>query len=76
MKIPGFFRKSLEHKVMKLEDPQAGLHFGFDDEVWVTSDKIEKDILMVIRSNLTPKLVVNGIVFVSDSNIQSRRVSN
>ncbi|KAJ5988116.1 cyclase [Penicillium waksmanii] len=33
IKIPGFFRKSLTHKVMKLEDPSADLHYGFDDEV-------------------------------------------
>ncbi|KAJ5123741.1 hypothetical protein N7448_009838 [Penicillium atrosanguineum] len=33
MKIPGYFRKSLNHTVMKLEDPKANLHYGFDDEV-------------------------------------------
>ncbi|KAJ6063341.1 uncharacterized protein N7446_007461 [Penicillium canescens] len=33
IKIPGFFRKSLCHNVMKLEDPVSGCHFGFDDEV-------------------------------------------
>ncbi|KAJ5102529.1 hypothetical protein N7532_003058 [Penicillium argentinense] len=33
IKMPGFFRKSLDHKVMKLEDHQSGLHYGFDDEV-------------------------------------------
>ncbi|KAJ5083893.1 cyclase [Penicillium alfredii] len=33
IKMPNFFRKSLSHKVLKLEDHQAGLHYGFDDEV-------------------------------------------
>ncbi|KAJ5613341.1 hypothetical protein N7510_006535 [Penicillium lagena] len=33
IKIPNFWRKSLSHRVMKLEDQQADLHFGFDDEV-------------------------------------------
>ncbi|KAJ5209388.1 cyclase [Penicillium cf. viridicatum] len=33
IKIPGFFRKSLCHNVMKLEDPASGSHYGFDDEV-------------------------------------------
>ncbi|KAJ5668660.1 cyclase [Penicillium macrosclerotiorum] len=33
IKIPKFFRKTLEHKVVKLEDPEANLHYGFDDEV-------------------------------------------
>ncbi|KAJ5659951.1 cyclase [Penicillium longicatenatum] len=33
IKIPGFFRKSLEHRVFKLEDKEANVHYGFDDEV-------------------------------------------
>ncbi|KAJ5550350.1 hypothetical protein N7461_005048 [Penicillium sp. DV-2018c] len=33
IKIPAFFRKSLCHNVMKLEDPASGCHFGFDDEI-------------------------------------------
>ncbi|KAJ6017217.1 cyclase [Penicillium sp. IBT 35674x] len=33
IRIPGFFRKSLEHRVFKLEDKRANLHYGFDDEV-------------------------------------------
>ncbi|CAI7614393.1 unnamed protein product [Penicillium pancosmium] len=33
IKIPGFFRKSLKHKVMKMEDQSTDLHYGFDDEV-------------------------------------------
>lgn len=33
IKIPGFFRKSLCHNVIKLEDPESGSHYGFDDEV-------------------------------------------
>ncbi|KAJ6008246.1 cyclase [Penicillium herquei] len=33
IKIHDFFRKSLEHNVLKLEDKEVGLHYGFDDEV-------------------------------------------
>ncbi|KAJ5742426.1 uncharacterized protein N7511_011445 [Penicillium nucicola] len=33
IKVPGFFRKSLCHDFIKLEDPASGCHFGFDDEV-------------------------------------------
>lgn len=33
IKIPGFFRKKHEHKVLKLEDPQSGVHYAYDDEV-------------------------------------------
>ncbi|OQD82958.1 hypothetical protein PENANT_c019G11720 [Penicillium antarcticum] len=33
IKIPRFFRKSLCHNIIKLEDPASGCHFGFDDEV-------------------------------------------
>ncbi|KAJ5777600.1 hypothetical protein N7520_000846 [Penicillium odoratum] len=32
IKIPGFFRKTLQHKVIKLEDEKTNLHYGFDDE--------------------------------------------
>ncbi|KAJ5585588.1 cyclase [Penicillium hispanicum] len=33
IKIPGFFRKILSHRVLELEDPAIHLHYGFDDEI-------------------------------------------
>ncbi|KAL5360475.1 hypothetical protein BJX96DRAFT_165190 [Aspergillus floccosus] len=33
VKIPGFFRKSLDRQVMKMDDPRTGKIFAFDDEV-------------------------------------------
>lgn len=33
VKSPGFFRKRFSHQVISLDDPNTGIHFGFDDEV-------------------------------------------
>lgn len=33
IKIPGFFRKHLEHKVVELKDYETNLQYAYDDEV-------------------------------------------
>lgn len=45
IKIPSFFRKSLCHNVMKLEDPASGCHFGFDDEVELNGTPFSRHLL-------------------------------
>ncbi|KAF9891865.1 hypothetical protein FE257_003350 [Aspergillus nanangensis] len=60
IKIPGFFRKSLERQVMKLEDPQSGKIFAFDDEIhFNTQASSQWDSLCHVQ-HLPSELTYNG----------------
>ncbi|KAJ5384092.1 hypothetical protein N7517_002003 [Penicillium concentricum] len=60
IKFPGFFRKSLCHNVMKLEDPASGSHFGFDDEVEFNTQASSQWDSFVHFMHLPTGLAYNG----------------
>ncbi|KAJ5369721.1 uncharacterized protein N7496_005813 [Penicillium cataractarum] len=57
---PNFFRKSLTHKVMKLEDGETDSHYGFDDEVeFNTQASSQWDSLCMFQTNNNFKIKSN-----------------
>ncbi|CAG8319033.1 unnamed protein product [Penicillium salamii] len=60
IKIPGFFRKSLCHKVFKLEDPFSGDHYGFDDEVEFNTQASSQWDSLTHFMHLPTQLTYNG----------------
>ncbi|KAL4895002.1 hypothetical protein BDV59DRAFT_200260 [Aspergillus ambiguus] len=75
VKYPGFFRKSLDRQVMKLEDPQTGKIFAFDDEVhFNTQASSQWDSLCHVQ-HLPTESTYNGFKATVDS-LQSPQEPN